>query len=204
MKPKIKLLRGATQAFRIIATQDLSQAQSVRLQLRHSERTFVLNMPFVIDGRSIRFVWYANDQPYLGNYEIRAEADWGEGNVGACDWADVEGIELVDHSYKTRRCNTSTLEVETVELNGDLMQTAMGLSTYQSWLSAGHVGDVDAFLEWSKGPKGEPGTPGVSGGMLFPTMQFDAETGELEISGLEAEVDRISFDEETAELVITL
>ena len=96
-----------------------------------------------------------------------------------------------------------TLEVETVELNGDLMQTAMGLSTYQSWLSAGHVGDVDAFLEWSKGPKGEPGTPGVSGGMLFPTMQFDAETGELEISGLEAEVDRISFDEETAELVIT-
>ena len=131
MKPKIKLLRGATQAFRIIATQDLSQAQSVRLQLRHSERTFVLNMPFVIDGRSIRFVWYANDQPYLGNYEIRAEADWGEGNVGACDWADVEGIELVDHSYKTRRCNTSTLEVETVELNGDLMQTAMGLSTYR-------------------------------------------------------------------------
>ena len=204
MKPKIKLLRGATQAFRIIATQDLSQAQSVRLQLRHSERTFALNMPFVIDGRNIRFVWYADDQPYLGNYEIRAEADWGEGNVGACDWADVEGIELVDHSYKTRRCNTSTLEVETVELNGDLMQTAIGLSTYQTWLSQGHVGDEAAFLEWIKGPKGDKGDPGVSGGLLFPKIRLNAETGELKITGLKAEVDRISFNEETGELKIKL
>lgn len=204
MKPKNKLLRGATQAFRIIATQDLSQAQSVRLQLRHSERTFVMNMPFVIDGCNILFVWYAKDQPYLGNYEIRAEADWGDDNVGACDWADIEGIELVKHSYQTRRCNSSTMEVETIDLHGDLQSSRLGLSTYQIWLAQGHTGDEAAFLEWTRGPKGDKGDPGISGGMLFPTMQFDADTGELEISGLEAEVDRISFDEETAELVITL
>ena len=47
-------------------------------------------------------------------------------------------------------------------------------------------------------------TKGVSGGMLFPTMDFDPKTGILTIRGLQQEVDRISYDEETAELIIRL
>lgn len=47
-------------------------------------------------------------------------------------------------------------------------------------------------------------TKGVSGGMLFPTMDFDPETGILTIRGLQQEVDRISYNEETAELIIRL
>lgn len=47
-------------------------------------------------------------------------------------------------------------------------------------------------------------TKGVSGGMLFPTMNFDPETGTLTIRGLQQEVDRISYNEETAELIIRL
>ena len=47
-------------------------------------------------------------------------------------------------------------------------------------------------------------TKGVSGGMLFPTMNFDPETGILTIRGLQQEVDRIRYDYETAELIITL
>lgn len=47
-------------------------------------------------------------------------------------------------------------------------------------------------------------TKGVSGGMLFPTMDFDPETGTLTIRGLQQEVDRISYNEETAELIIRL
>ena len=47
-------------------------------------------------------------------------------------------------------------------------------------------------------------TKGVSGGMLFPTMDFDPETGILTIRGLQQEVDRIRYDYETAELIITL
>lgn len=46
-------------------------------------------------------------------------------------------------------------------------------------------------------------TKGVSGGMLFPVMNFDPETGILTISGLQQEVDRIRYDYETAELIIS-
>ena len=46
-------------------------------------------------------------------------------------------------------------------------------------------------------------TKGVSGGMLFPVMNFDPETGILSIVGLQQEVDRISYDYATAELIIS-
>lgn len=52
-------------------------------------------------------------------------------------------------------------------------------------------------------PKGQKGDTGVSGGMLFPTMDFDPSNGILTIRGLEQEVRRINYDYETAELVIT-
>ena len=64
-----------------------------------------------------------------------------------------------------------------------------------------------------QGPQGEPGRDGAdgkdgkdgeSGGMLFPTMRFDPETGVLVIRGLKQEVQRISYDEKTAELIIKL
>ncbi len=46
-------------------------------------------------------------------------------------------------------------------------------------------------------------TKGVSGGMLFPVMNFDPATGILTISGLQQEVDRIRYDYGTAELIIS-
>ena len=46
-------------------------------------------------------------------------------------------------------------------------------------------------------------TKGVSGGMLFPVMNFDPETGILSIVGWQQEVDRISYDYATAELIIS-
>jgi hypothetical protein len=46
-------------------------------------------------------------------------------------------------------------------------------------------------------------TKGVSGGMLFPVMNFDPATGILTISGLQQEVDRIHYDYETSELIIS-
>jgi hypothetical protein len=42
----------------------------------------------------------------------------------------------------------------------------------------------------------------VSGGMLFPVMNFNPEDGVLTISGLEQEVSRVRYDYATAELVI--
>jgi len=55
-----------------------------------------------------------------------------------------------------------------------------------------------------QGPQGEQGPEGPSGGMLFPTMSFNPETGILTVRGLQQEVQRISYDEETAELIIRL
>lgn len=55
-----------------------------------------------------------------------------------------------------------------------------------------------------QGEQGERGEQGISGGMLFPTMSFDPEAGVLTIRGLKQEVQRISYNEETAELVIRL
>ena len=40
--------------------------------------------------------------------------------------------------------------------------------------------------------------------MLFPTMSFNPETGVLTVRGLKQEVQRISYDEETPQLIIRL
>lgn len=55
-----------------------------------------------------------------------------------------------------------------------------------------------------QGIQGEQGPEGPSGGMLFPTMSFNPETGILTVRGLAQEVQRISYDEETAQLIIRL
>lgn len=88
-----------------------------------------------------------------------------------------------------------------------------GDSAYQIAVEHGFVGTEEEWLQSLKGqtgatgatgPQGPQGEPGVSGGMLFPVMEFDAETGVLTISGLEQEIDRVRYDETTAELVIRL
>lgn len=88
-----------------------------------------------------------------------------------------------------------------------------GESAYQIAVDHGFVGTEEEWLQSLKGqtgatgatgPQGPQGEPGVSGGMLFPVMDFDAETGVLTISGLEQEIDRVRYDETTAELIIRL
>ena len=54
-----------------------------------------------------------------------------------------------------------------------------------------------------RGESNTVNTKGVSGGMLFPVMNFDPETGILSIVGLQQEVDRIRYDYATAELIIS-
>jgi hypothetical protein len=70
------------------------------------------------------------------------------------------------------------------------------LNAYEIAVRNGFVGTEEEWLASLKGEKGD------SGGMLFPTMNFDPETGVLTIRGLATEVNRISYDEETAELII--
>lgn len=88
-----------------------------------------------------------------------------------------------------------------------------GESAYEIAVDHGYVGTEEEWLaslhgatgaQGPQGPQGPQGEQGVSGGMLFPIMDFDAETGVLTISGLEQEIDRVRYDETTAELVIRL
>ena len=88
-----------------------------------------------------------------------------------------------------------------------------GKSAYEIAVEQGFVGTEEEWLEslhgqdGAQGPQGEQGLqgePGVSGGMLFPVMEFNPEDGVLTISGLEQEIDRVRYDETTAELVIRL
>lgn len=88
-----------------------------------------------------------------------------------------------------------------------------GESAYQIAVDHGYVGTEEEWLaslhgvpgaQGPQGLQGPQGEQGVSGGMLFPVMDFDAETGVLTISGLEQEIDRVRYDEGTAELIIRL
>lgn len=88
-----------------------------------------------------------------------------------------------------------------------------GESAYQIAVDHGYVGTEEEWLAslhgatgatGPQGPQGPQGEPGVSGGMLFPAMNFSPEDGVLTISGLEQEIDRVRYDETTAELVIRL
>lgn len=88
-----------------------------------------------------------------------------------------------------------------------------GKSAYQIAVDNGYKGTEQEWLEslhgamgerGPQGPQGKEGPRGISGGMLFPTMNFDPSTGVLTIRGLEQEVDRIRYDENTAELIIKL
>lgn len=88
-----------------------------------------------------------------------------------------------------------------------------GKSAYEIAVEQGFVGTEEEWLEslhgqdGAQGPQGQQGPqgePGVSGGLLFPVMEFNPEDGVLTISGLEQEIDRVRYDETTAELVIRL
>jgi len=89
--------------------------------------------------------------------------------------------------------------VGTVDEWLESLRGPQGDSAYQVAVEQGFVGTKDQWLESLRGPEGPQG---VSGGMLFPVMNFNPEDGVLTISGLEQEVSRVRYDYATAELVI--
>lgn len=200
MRPENRIIKGATRVIRIIAASDLTAALNVIVEVKHSTRSFHFRPDFIIENNVLTFIWDPKDQPFLGVYVIACKVEYGENSIGYCDWADLEGIEIVEHSFQERRRSSSTMDVSpAVELHGDLQPSPNGLSAYDIWRAQGNEGSKADFLE---SLRGEPGPRGVTGGFLFPEFSFDATTGELVISGPGA--DRFSYDEETGELVISV
>ena len=124
---------------------------------------------------------------------------------------DVEGTEVemnVVLGFDGCTAPTITGEIPPYWTKGD-----PGKSAYEIAVEHGYEGTEEEWLQslhgaqgeqGPVGPQGPQGEPGVSGGMLFPTMSFNPETGILTVRGLAQEVQRISYDEETAQLIIRL
>lgn len=120
--------------------------------------------------------YYLNDQNY---------AD------GVCDEAIAPAPVVIEEVDGQGQTNQFTLRLS---LNGETQVAAS--SVVAPYYAIGPEGP--------QGPVGPQGPQGVSGGWLFPTMNFDPETGVLTIRGLEQEVSRVRYDYATAELIIRL
>jgi hypothetical protein len=151
--------------------------------------------------------YYLNDE----NYASGVCDEWIAPKPVVIEEEDEQGQVVKFNLQLSLQGDASINAVSTIEpywAKGDT-----GESAYQIAVDHGFVGTEEEWLASLKGatgatgatgPQGPQGEPGVSGGMLFPVMDFNAEDGVLTISGLEQEIDRVRYDETTAELVIRL
>ena len=110
---------------------------------------------------------------------------------GVCDEAIAPAPVVIEEVDGQGQTNQFTLRLS---LNGETQVAAT--STVAPYYAIGPQGP--------HGPVGPQGPQGVSGGWLFPTMNFDPETGVLTIRGLEQEIDRVRYDYTTGELILRL
>lgn len=216
-------LRGVTRTVRMIIRDragtavDLTHARSitVTISLDNYSRDYIVKPAFSIGGDGnnvVSFPWYADQQKKAGRYTFDLNADFGDRNESRVNWHSRESVELVEYSTDLFPApapgdDPQTLEIDDViELVGISTMNGVGMSAYEIWLSQGNEGSEADFLASLKGDPGADGVgeQGISGGMLFPLMDFDSTTGVLTITGLPQEVSRIRFDETTGELIIRL
>ena len=119
----------------------------------------------------------------------------------------VRGDEQQRIANEQQREQASAAAIEgaenvNAELDGNTLTVTNRDGVSRSVNTKGATGATGA--QGPQGIQGEQGPEGPSGGMLFPTMSFNPETGILTVRGLAQEVQRISYDEETAELIIRL
>ena len=217
----LRRLKGVTRTLRLVILDvsgepvDLTQAGSVKVVV--SKDGFGGNAtitPQILiggtDNNVITFVWYADQQNAsgAGRYTITVFAYYNDRNVAKYNWHGPDGIELVEFAIEESGTPPDNLE-ETpyIDMSGTFSMNGPGPSAYDIWLMLGNTGteaDFIASLRGTPGAQGPQGEPGVSGGMLFPTFDFDSSTGILTISGLAQEVSRMSYNETTGQLTIRL
>ena len=149
--------------------------------------------------------YYLND----ANYASGVCDEWIAPKAVVIEEEDDQGQVVKFNLQLSLQGDASINAVSTIEpywAKGD-----PGKSAYEIAVEHGFVGTEEEWLQslhgaqGAQGPQGEQGPqgdPGVSGGMLFPVMNFNPEDGVLTISGLEQEVSRVRYDYATAELVI--
>ena len=151
--------------------------------------------------------YYLND----ANYASGVCDEWIAPRPVVIEELDDQGQPVYFNLQLSLQGDASINAVSTIEpywAKGDPGKSAYEIAvehgyvgTEEEWLASLHGATGAQGTQGERGPKGEPG---VSGGMLFPVMNFNPEDGVLTISGLEQEIDRVRYDETTAELIIRL
>ena len=217
----LKRLKGVTRTFQLTIMDaagdpvDLTQANSVKVFISRDGfgPNGTIEPRFTIGGEHnniVTFVWYADQQNAsgAGRYTFTIFGYYNDRNVAKYNWHGPDGIELVEFAVdETGTLPDNMDESANVEMTGTFSMNGPGPSAYDIWLSLGNTGSEADFIESLKGADGATGPQGpagLSGGFLFPTMNFDPDTGVLTIRGLDQEIDRVYYDEATAELVVRL
>ena len=137
---------------------------------------------------------YANEAQRIANEEQRIE------NEQARISAENERISNEDARIAEEQHRVSQESARVSEFNQIKQEAETAIEGAEN--VDAELDGYDLTITNREGESKTVNTKGVSGGMLFPTMDFDPETGILTVRGLAQEVQRISYDEETAQLII--
>lgn len=119
-------------------------------------------LPFsVTDTNRISFTWYGKDQKCLGEYVLTLLENAGKEKASALDVTDF--VTLVQYTTMEGGETEDNLEIESVNLEGNITANGRGESAYEVWLSLGNEGTEQDFIDSLKGAKGDKGDTGAQG-----------------------------------------
>ena len=100
---------------------------------------------YALQGNEVVFSVTPELQKSTGRYSATLYATVGEQHtaVDACDFQ-----RIVSNTCAESFGSSSDIELETVELTGDLQLGVQGDSAYEVWLKAGNEGTIEDFLNW--------------------------------------------------------
>ena len=106
-------------------------------------------IPLSVEGSEVVFSIAPELQKSTGRYSATLYATAGEQHtaVDACDF-----LRIVSTTCAESPGSSSDIELETVELTGDLQLGVQGDSAYEVWLKAGNEGTIEDFLNWLRTP----------------------------------------------------
>ena len=103
---------------------------------------------YTVDGNTVKFPFWGKDQKKTGVYKLVAVGNGGEKGMFTATCCGAfqlsSGCEV--------SCQSDLQVPAEVSCQSDLQVPANGLSAYQVWLSNGHQGTEEDFLDWLQQP----------------------------------------------------
>lgn len=175
------------------AAEDFTNVSEFTARLVHTVYTDI-SIPltkYIIVGNVITMDVPSNLQTMLGKYDF--ELKYSKPSIlyqsGFEHFPlDIPALEFVAKSYLAGGVDEcADLQVQVVNISGDVGINRDGNSAYQTWLALGNVGTEADFIASLKGEKGDDGTPGDTGGQGNPGISAYKVWLDLGNVGTEAE-----------------